>query len=292
MPQVTKRRRPSRKTTAKRPSRARKPARRAAARPEPRPQMTPRQRARVLAGMLVLMLVFTGWLGGFGAASVRFAERAAYAALVDAGFVLRHIDVSGLEAADVAAVRAALWIEPGEIIFNFDPAQARARLRQLDWVRDASVVRLLPNRIVVMVDERRPLAVWQGPDGGRVLDQEGVVIADADPRAFAHLPVTRGPGAPHATPELIAALTAAPDLADKVDVFEWVGARRWDAVSRLGARVRLPETSARDAIAKLAAFDAQELVLSAPVALIDLRGGGVAIRPHPTVFLSTLERGA
>ena len=72
----------------------------------------------------------------------------------------------------------------------------RASLRTVDWVKDASVARFWPNRVVVGVTERKPVAFVTLGSGRRpaLIDEEGVILPPAEDRFM--LPVLVGRAAP------------------------------------------------------------------------------------------------
>ena len=72
----------------------------------------------------------------------------------------------------------------------------RLKLLGLDWVKDASISRLWPNRIIIRLTERKPAAFAQlaAADGTRVLsliDSDGILLQRHRPNPF-HLPVVTG----------------------------------------------------------------------------------------------------
>ena len=67
----------------------------------------------------------------------------------------------------------------------------RSALRKVDWVKDASVARVWPNRVYVSVSERQPVAfVPLSESKFGLIDEDGVVLPSAPDRF--HLPVLRG----------------------------------------------------------------------------------------------------
>lgn len=241
-----------------------------------------RLRVAVL-GVSLLTSIFTAsaWLGGLFGPAISGVQSMTRAALVDAGFTLAHVEVRGARHAEADQVAAALGLEPGSLIFDLDPADAKARVEALPWVDDAVVLRLLPNRVVVMIDERSPLAVWGSPDGDAVvLDADGATIPHADPASLEGLPRLEGEAAPEAAAALIQALARHPALARRVDGFERVGGRRWDLTLKSGVLVRLPEGEPGAALDKLAALEARENLFALPLEVIDLRGDDLVLRPR------------
>jgi cell division protein FtsQ len=79
----------------------------------------------------------------------------------------------------------------GRSIYLCPIAERRRKLLAIDWIKDASVSRLWPNRIVIRVTERVPIAFVQTPaaDGAMMyalIDEEGVML---DPQRSSELPL-------------------------------------------------------------------------------------------------------
>jgi len=79
----------------------------------------------------------------------------------------------------------------GQSIYLLPLEARRSTLRTVDWVKDATVMRLWPNRVVVRVAERKPVA-FVTLSGSRygLIDEDGVILPPATDRF--HLPVLRG----------------------------------------------------------------------------------------------------
>ena len=128
-------------------------------------------------------------------------------------------------------VALATGVRPGEDGFAVETEAVRARLREHPWIRDAHVMRLPTGRLLVSIDERRPVAVLmtsteaEAASTWRFVDASGTPFAPLDQRA-AQLPLDsedrawprlRGgetllDGQPH--PELAAALALARQLSE------------------------------------------------------------------------------
>jgi len=79
----------------------------------------------------------------------------------------------------------------GRSIYLLPLAGRRATLRTVDWVKDAAVLRLWPNRVLVRVAERRPVAfVTLAASRYGLIDEDGVILPPATDRF--HLPVLKG----------------------------------------------------------------------------------------------------
>jgi len=107
----------------------------------------------------------------------------------------RLVEVTGARRLDEATVRVAAAIEPGTNLLAVDVAAAEARVARLAGVRRAHVVRHLPGRVTVLLEERDPHALVNA-GGLHWVDAEGYLVAtDARPGATG-LPILTGVPAP------------------------------------------------------------------------------------------------
>ncbi len=208
-----------------------------------------------------------GWFG-------RQAEALRLAALqgsADMGLKIEEVLVEGRHRTEGELILTRLGLALGRPILDIDPEAARAELEALPWVRSASVERQLPGTIYIRLSEREPLALWQEKGMIRVLDRNGEVIPDIQPRRFAHLPLVVGADAPAHAAKLIALMNSEPELRERVTAAVRVGGRRWNVQIEGRIDVRLPEADAAAAWAQLARIERQQGLLSRDVIVIDLR---------------------
>ena len=101
------------------------------------------------------------------------------------------IQVEGATHASRRAIEATFADDLGRSIYLLPLADRRATLRTVDWVKDSTVARVWPNRLLVRVSERRPVAfVALSPSRFGLMDEDGVILPTAADRF--HLPVLRG----------------------------------------------------------------------------------------------------
>jgi cell division septal protein FtsQ len=144
---------------------------------------------RTLARLLVLSVVLSG-LGVAAFVAWDWARRTPLLAT-------REVEITGARRLDEATVRAAAAIEPGVNLFAIDVADTEARLAELPGVRRAHVVRHLPGRVTLILEEREPYALVNA-GGLHWVDADGYLVAtDARPGAIG-LPILTGVGAPAA----------------------------------------------------------------------------------------------
>jgi cell division protein FtsQ len=117
--------------------------------------------------------------------------------LRDPHFELANLDVRGNVYASRARIEGIFAPDSGHSIFSIPLNERRRRLLAVDWVDEGSIVRVWPNRIVVTVTERKPVAFARLPIAGtqrsriELIDAEGVLLS-LPPRVRFRLPVLSG----------------------------------------------------------------------------------------------------
>ena len=101
------------------------------------------------------------------------------------------VEILGAAHASRSQIERVFSIDLGRSVYLLPLADRRDALRTVDWVKDASIARLWPNRVVVRVEERKPVAfLTLGPSRFALIDEDGVILPRA-PDRFA-LPVLTG----------------------------------------------------------------------------------------------------
>jgi cell division protein FtsQ len=252
------------KQPAKGPARERRPVRR---------WRSAMLRWGALGGSLALAGIAVVVLFASGAAVKRWDEshHMFASATADMGFEVERVYAAGRFQTDRQTLIEALGIEIHQPIFDVSLETARLRVESLPWVRVASVERRLPNTIVLHIEERVPLALWQNEGKVAVVDDDGRVIDGARPQDFRELLLVVGPDAPGMAADLIAVMELVPDLKQRVTAAVRIGGRRWNLKLDDGIDVHLPETDLDGALLRLADLDRAQQLLARDVEAVDLR---------------------
>lgn len=222
------------------------------------------------------------------------AERAAAAAVGHAGFTVSGYQIVGLTHMSRAPVDEVVTDElrraadeagsdkaPQALV---DASAIRQRLLQFGWVKDARILRRLPDTLVIDIVERKPAALWQSQGELALIDSDGVVLDRVPVDRMPDLPLLIGPGANAQAHELASLMAAVPTLKPQLASATWVGGRRWDLNFQSGETVALPEgdAAARDALVRFARADKQSSLLGHGILRFDLRVPGKMIvrLPH------------
>src|SRR5258708_587266 len=101
------------------------------------------------------------------------------------------LTVSGATHASERSIEAVFSEDQGRSVYLMPLGERRMSLRAVDWVKDATVARVWPNRVQVRVQERTPVAfiALRGSRFG-LIDEDGVILSPSKDRY--HLPVLTG----------------------------------------------------------------------------------------------------
>ncbi|HLH40538.1 MAG TPA: cell division protein FtsQ/DivIB [Bryobacteraceae bacterium] len=101
------------------------------------------------------------------------------------------LQIQGAAHASERKIGAVFEQDFGRSVYLLPLAERRNTLRTIDWVKDATVLRLWPNRVLVRVAERAPVAFLAlAPSRYALIDEDGVILPPAPDRFT--LPVIAG----------------------------------------------------------------------------------------------------
>lgn len=117
-------------------------------------------------------------------------------ALADPQFKLSRdkadsLTILGLKHASRAKVQRVFASDFGHSVFSVPIEERRRRLLAIDWIEDASVLRIWPDRLSVQVRERNPVAFVFIRSGVLLIDSQGVLL-DPPTQAQFTFPVLSG----------------------------------------------------------------------------------------------------
>jgi cell division protein FtsQ len=106
-------------------------------------------------------------------------------------FAVTAVEVRGASRVPPTRVLEVAGIVRGTNLWRIDPHQVRARLEALPEIRRADVVRELPNRVSIVVEERRPFTLVHA---ARLhwLDEEGRLLGEESHAVATEVPVISG----------------------------------------------------------------------------------------------------
>ena len=101
------------------------------------------------------------------------------------------LTISGLRYGSRANVQRVFAEDADRSVFSVPLEERRRRLLAIDWVEDAAVSRVWPDRLAVRIRERKPVAFVQVQSSVMLIDEEGILL-DPPPQAQFTFPVLSG----------------------------------------------------------------------------------------------------
>lgn len=219
--------------------------------------------------------------GHRGERIVYAAQQGVYNQFAAAGFRLRKVHVQGASVMAQTDVLKAAGLYKDQPLIGMDLAAVKANVEKVGWVKEARVIRLLPDTLVIAVTERDTLAVWQHAGRSFVIDRKGAIIPEADPMKFPDLPLIVGEGANTAVAALMPEIQQRPRLRERIEALVRVDDRRWDLRLKDGSIIQLPAMNEGQALMQLDQLDARQRLLDLGFERIDLRDPDmIAVRPR------------
>ncbi len=197
-----------------------------------------------------------------------------YAMTARAGFRLDTLYLEGRSRTPMTEINKALGLNKGEPILRFSLQDLKGRLESVGSIQTAAVERELPDRLVIRIVEREPVAIWQNQGKLVLVDDNGVAMPDVNLAAYRHLPLIVGKDAPTQVGEVLALLHASKELAGRFSAAVRISSRRWNIHLKDGTQVKLPEQDAAKAWESLAKLHDKQQLLDRDVRVIDLRVAG------------------
>ena len=150
-----------------------------AAADSPNPKVALRWALRLLpvAVLLVVTVMIFQRIEAFLIEDARFRLGAAE----EYGATSPNIRVHGVVNASTDRILKVFSEDTGRSLYLFPQAERRRRLLAVNWVKDAAVSRIWPNRVEVLIHERKPVAFVRVAKRGRrsralLIDQDGVLL--------------------------------------------------------------------------------------------------------------------
>jgi cell division protein FtsQ len=224
------------------------------------------------------MTLFLGSVAAYGVVKGEHAPAlvAAVQAICDeaanqAGFRITAVSLSGQKQVSREAIFAAAGVTAHSSLLFLDVAEARKALEANPWIAEATVSKLYPDRLRIIIKEREAFALWQLNGKVSVIATDGTLLSETVTARFAKLPFLVGRGAATRGKEFLAVLDRHPAIRDQVRAAILVADRRWNLRLKNGIDVRLPDGDLDHALAQLATFDRERKLLTRDISAVDLR---------------------
>jgi cell division protein FtsQ len=189
----------------------------------------------------------------------------------DLGFVIKDISIDGRNHTDSKKIAKALKINKGMPILAVSLQDLKNRLEELEWIKNVTIERRLPDKIHISISESIPVALGQRDRKLYIIDDEGSVIHEKDLEPYLDLPIIIGDGAEIYANSLIKMLKKDAELFKLIHSIIRVSERRWNIRFNNGIEVKLPEENIEKAWQKVINLHKQKTLFLPDNAAVDLR---------------------
>jgi cell division protein FtsQ len=211
------------------------------------------------------------WQGGHIDGFIRAHGEPHHALARAVGLSLDQVTISGISQIGENEVLAAAGLDVKVSLAFLDVNDLRERLERVPMIKSATVRKLYPNELVITLTEREAHAIWQNNGELFVIASDGTVIDLMQDERYLDLPFVVGEGANARSKDYLALLEAAGPLKGRIRAGTLVAGRRWTLKMDNGMDVRLPESGAADALARLVRLEHEQKILEKDVLAVDLR---------------------
>lgn len=220
---------------------------------------------------LKLALVLYGATGVAGMVIGGHTLDVASAMTTWSGLGIDRVEITGQSETSEVEVLQQLALGDYPSIVTLDVTGARQRIESLPWVREATLRKVYPDKLLIEIRERTPYAVWQRDSGFALIEEGGRVISNQVDARHAGLPLVVGEGAEFRAAEFVGLMNEFPSLRPKVKAGVLVAGRRWNVVLNNGVELMLPQDDPAGALIQAVALDDGHGVFSREIAAIDMR---------------------
>lgn len=232
-------------------------------------------RVKMIFSLIGLSVLFVGifLMMPQGQAIIRQVEKNFEIWIQRAHFELEQVVVEGHVRTRINDINRVLKLHQGMPIFDIDLEAKKEAILKLPWIKAVRIERHLPDRVLINVTEKKPIAVWQNKQKYMPIDEEGNAIYD-NQTVLKNVLLVVGEDAPEHTPNLIKELQKHPFIMRIVRSAVRVGKRRWNLYlndAENGLEIRLPEEDIGLALERLREFNEGGQILDRDLKIIDLK---------------------
>lgn len=198
------------------------------------------------------------------------------------GLRIEQVSLSGQRFTPDADVFEAVDLPNAGSLLTLDATATRTRIEALPWVASATINRVFPAAIEVRITERRATALWLHDNREYLIDASGRVLSALKPGTQTGLPRVSGDGAETQAQALLDLVIRFPRIAERFEMAERVGGRRWTLHLKHGVTIHLGADREAVAFGALSSPDDLGRLLAAHDVIIDMRTRGrITVRPSP-----------
>ena len=200
-----------------------------------------------------------------------------FPSLLNNSFQIKNVIIEGSEKSNISEIENNVTEFKGNLIgLNFN--SIRETVESSEWVKRASIKKVLPSTLKINVTENDPYAIYFQEGKSFLIDLDGSIITEINLNNYEDdLLFVRGENSPELLEQLIRDISIAfPNLTQTLEEVEFIEKRRWNLKLNNKLLVKLPDENIQQSLKNLKQLFEEQEVMESNIIEIDLRIQGRA----------------
>ena len=200
-----------------------------------------------------------------------------FPSLLNNSFQINHVIIEGSKKSNKSEIEKNVAEKNGNLIsLSFN--SIKVIVESSEWVKRASIKKILPSTLVINVTENDPYAIYLQEGKFFLLDLDGSIITEINIDNYQDdLLFVRGENSPELLEQLIKDISITfPNLIQTLEEVEFIEKRRWNLKLNNKLLVKLPDENIQQSLKNLKQLFEEQEVMQSNIIEIDLRIQGRA----------------
>ena len=197
---------------------------------------------------------------------------------VNNGFTIKNIEIEGANNLDKKDILKIIHTYDNINIFSVNVKKIYEEIKKNTCVKEGSIEIIYPDKIKILLIEKKPVAIWQNKYGNNLITKNGDIISDDKLNNFNNnLPIIIGHNAHKNIYSILKKLDIDKNFIKNIWSLTFVNERRWDIHFNQGLTIRLPSNKVREAWKNVLFLHQKFNILNLGLTEIDLRNSNKII---------------
>ena len=200
-----------------------------------------------------------------------------FPSLLNNSFQINHVIIEGSKKSNKSEIEKNVAEKNGNLIsLSFN--SIKIIVESSEWVKRASIKKILPSTLVINVTENDPYAIYLQEGKFFLLDLDGSIITEINIDNYQDdLLFVKGENSPELLKKLIKDISITfPNLIQTLEEVEFIEKRRWNLKLNNKLLVKLPDNNTQQSLKNLKQLFEEQEVMQSNIIEIDLRIQGRA----------------
>ncbi len=195
-------------------------------------------------------------------------------AVYDSDLILQNIEIEGNHYVTSEQIITATNLHPStDHITDIPLSRVLETIMNMDWIKHATVTRILPNKIKINIIEYKPLIILHKNEKDWILSIDHTLLPILKENRQERLITIRGEHSAEHIEDLLYNLDKL-EIKEDITSAEWIGNRRWNITYKNRVILKLSEQNYHEELGTILKMDKSLNLLNGELIMIDLRVPG------------------